>query len=204
MDQTLSELIHGYQAFREEYASGRQSVMKNLSKYGQNPKAMIIACCDSRADPAIILQTDPGDLFVVRNVANIVPPYEKDHSYHGTSAALEFGIKQLNIKHIIILGHSQCGGILALLNPENVKDSDFISDWVSILKTDDIENTDIDTCIKNSLHQSKKNCLSFPWIEERVNNKDLSIHLWHFEIKTGKVFSYSDEKASFEPLETFL
>ena len=123
----FSKMLEGYQTFREKYVHGDTSVMQQLSYYGQRPEAMVVACCDSRVDPAVILQCDPGDLFVVRNVANIVPPYEKDEMHHGTSAALEFGVCYLNVNHLILLGHSQCGGVQALLDETQVGINDFIS-----------------------------------------------------------------------------
>src|SRR5271167_4236130 len=116
MEKSFTKMLQGYQIFRKKYALGDQSIMEYLSDNGQRPQAMVVSCCDSRADPALILQCDPGDLFVVRNVANIIPPYEKDETHHGTSAALEFGICFLKVKHLILLGHSQCGGIQVLLN----------------------------------------------------------------------------------------
>src|SRR5271167_1936364 len=116
MEKSFKKILQGYQLFRKKYAQDDNSVMQYLSNYGQQPKIMMVSCCDSRVDPALILQCDPGDLFVVRNVANIIPPYEKDEAHHGTSAALEFGICFLKIKHLILLGHSQCGGIQVLLN----------------------------------------------------------------------------------------
>src|SRR5579883_1928432 len=134
MKKRFKKMLQGYQAFREKYAQGDQSVMQYLSNYGQKPEVMVVACCDSRVDPALILQCDPGDLFVVRNVANIVPPYEKDEAHHGTSAALEFGVRFLKIQELILLGHSQCGGIQALINSENANHDDFITNWVSVIK----------------------------------------------------------------------
>src|ERR1700722_1520052 len=144
MEQIFGKIIQGYQSFREKYASGDRSVMQYLSNYGQQPEIMVVACCDSRVDPSLILQCDPGDLFVVRNIANIVPPYEKDDAHHGTSAALEFGVCFLKIKHIILLGHSQCGGIQALLSATETNQTDFINNWVSLIKTenDSLENAD--------------------------------------------------------------
>jgi carbonic anhydrase len=116
MESVLGKILKGYQSFREQYAHGDNSVMRYLASHGQNPEIMVVACCDSRVDPALILQCDPGDLFTIRNVANIIPPYEKDDLHHGTSAALEFGICYLHVEHLIIFGHSQCGGINALMN----------------------------------------------------------------------------------------
>src|SRR6476620_8908289 len=131
MQNSLRKMLQGYSQFRSKYASGDNSVMQYLSHYGQQPNIMVVSCCDSRVDPALILQCDPGDLFVVRNVANIIPPYEKDAMHHGTSAALEFGICFLKVKHVVLLGHSQCGGIQALL--DNIGQNDFITNWVSLL-----------------------------------------------------------------------
>src|SRR5476649_2848130 len=127
-------MLQGYEKLRDKYVHGDSSVMQFLSDYGQRPSTMVVACCDARVDPALILQCDPGDLFVVRNVANIVPPFEKDEMHHGTSAALEFGVRILKVKHLILLGHSQCGGIQALLNGTDTA-NDFITNWVSLIKT---------------------------------------------------------------------
>jgi len=109
MDKTFNKLVSGYHAFRKKYVSEDNNTMERLAHHGQRPAIMVIACSDSRVDPAMILQCEPGDLFVVRNVANIVPPYENDGGSHGTSSALEYGVCYLNVKHLIIMGHSQCG-----------------------------------------------------------------------------------------------
>src|ERR1700733_1757799 len=160
MEHTFKKIIEGYQQFRKKYALGDKAIMESLSDQGQQPKMMVVACCDSRVDPALILQCDPGDLFVVRNVANIVPPYEKDEAHHGTSAALEFGIRSLGIQHLVLLGHSQCGGIEALLDhSRGIKDNDFISSWVSLIKTAH-PLSDPDTYAKLALHQSHQHCLT--------------------------------------------
>src|SRR6476620_858128 len=133
---SFKKILQGYLGFRDKYAIGDNSVMGHLAYHGQQPDIMIVACCDSRVDPALILQCEPGDLFVVRNVANIIPPYEKDEAHHGTSAALEFGICFLKVEHLILLGHSQCGGIQLLLNSHAGNQNYFISNWVSLIKTD--------------------------------------------------------------------
>lgn len=192
MKKSIEKIIQGYLTFREKYATGDQSIMQQLAYHGQNPESMVIACCDSRVDPSLILQCDPGDLFIVRNVANIVPPYESDERHHGTSAALEFGICYLKIKHLIILGHSQCGGIQALLQSENLKQNDFITNWVSLIETNPSKQ-DIDTFARQALFRSYENCLTFPWIKERIEKNLLAIHLWFFDIKEGKIFVYSFE-----------
>lgn len=199
MKKSLEKLLQGYQYFREQYALGNHSIMQQLSQKGQHPNAMVVACCDSRVDPALILQCDPGDLFVVRNVANIVPPYEKDDAHHGTSAALEFGICFLQVKHLILLGHSQCGGIQSLLDNKVGKD-DFISNWVSLIQSAACNNMHTDDCAKAALHHSYDNCMGFPWIKERVITGKLTIHLWFFDIQTGQIFKYSEADKSYTTL----
>jgi carbonic anhydrase len=201
MDKSFIKILKGYQEFRKKYTLGDQSIMQYLSHYGQQPQVMVVACCDSRVDPAVILQCDPGDLFVVRNVANIIPPYEKDEAHHGTSAALEFGICFLNVKHLILLGHSQCGGIQALLNSDDSNQNDFITNWVSLIKTHDSSLQSTDDCAKFALQQSYENCLTFPWINEKVLQQKLLIHLWFFDIKMGQIFTYSDVKKEYQPLD---
>lgn len=199
MEDSLKKLLKGYTTFREIYAQDCDSVMKQLAHDGQNPEFMVVACSDSRVDPALLLQSKPGDLFVVRDVANIVPPFEQDNGHHGVSAALEFGICYLKVKHLIILGHSQCGGIEALLNQQALQQDDFISDWVSLLASEQ-QFTDTDQCSQHALLQSYKNCLSFPWIKQRVDSGQLAIHLWFFNIEKAEISAYDVTHDSFKPL----
>ncbi len=175
--------------------------MQSLSREGQKPQIMVVACCDSRVDPALLLQCDPGDLFVARNVANIIPPYEKDEAHHGTSAALEFGICFLEVNDLIILGHSQCGGIKALLNTTDVRQDDFITKWVSLIQIQKAKQYDIDDCAKFALTQSYRNCMTFPWVKSKVLAGELTIHLWFLDIKTGQIFTYSDIEGTYIALE---
>lgn len=196
----MKKILKSYQEFRKKYASGDQSVMQHLSEHGQKPEIMVVACCDARVDPALILQCDPGDLFVVRNVANIVPPCERDNGHHGTSAALEFGICGLKVKHLILLGHSQCGGIQELLHGSNPH-NDFITRWVSLVKTP-VCSHNVDEYAKVALQKSYDNCLTFPWIKEKIEEGSLIIHLWFFDIKTGEIFSYSDADQTYRPLDS--
>lgn len=194
-------MLKGYSVFREKYAVGDNAVMRALSDSGQKPQIMIVSCCDSRVDPALILQCNPGDLFVVRNVANIIPPYQKDEVLHGTSAALEFGICLLNIKHLILLGHSQCGGINALLNSQSLLQNDFITKWVSSIKVADSKVSHPDEYAKLGLARSYENCLTFPWIKEKVDTQELTIHRWFFDIKTGQIFTYSENYDVYQLLD---
>jgi carbonic anhydrase len=200
MKNSKEKLHQGYRAFREKYASGEQSVMSRLAYQGQQPETMVVSCCDSRVDPSLILQSDPGDLFVVRNVANIVPPFEVDDGFHGTSAALEYGVCYLGVKHLILLGHSQCGGVHALLNESDLHQNDFIGHWVSQLKGA-CDGHDTDTCARQALHASYKNCLSFPWMKQGVDDKTLMIHRWFFDIETAGLFVYDASVDDFVPLE---
>lgn len=199
MENSLENILNGYHNFREKYAKGDLSVMRYLSRYGQNPQIMVVACCDSRVDPALILQCDPGDLFVVRNVANIVPPYERDEAHHGTSAALEFGICFLKVNHLILLGHSQCGGIQALMDNRSIGQNDFISNWVNLIHPSD-KGCNVDDCAKQALQQSYRNCLTFPWIKDRIEKQQLALHLWFFDIESGQIFMYAQEDGAYKAL----
>ncbi len=201
MKSSLSKILSGYHEFRQKYVLGDNAIMRDLAYHGQQPEIMVIACCDSRVDPALILQCDPGDLFVVRNVANIVPSYEKDKAHHGVSAALEFGICFLNVKHLILLGHSQCSGIQALLNADTLGQNDFISNWVSLVDLPEKEKCTSDEYAKLALKQSYQNCLTFPWLLEKTKQETLAIHLWFFDIKKGQIFAYQEDKKNYYPLE---
>lgn len=199
MKKSMDRILRGYQGFRKKYAIGDESVMQHLAYNGQQPEVMVVACCDSRVDPSIILQCEPGDLFIVRNVANIIPPYESDDGHHGTSAALEFGICFLNVKHLIILGHSQCGGIDALISGCNFSKNDFISNWVSQVKLDP-EHLDVSCVSQLSIAKSYENCFTFPWIKQKVDLGLLQIHQWYFDIKEGEILVYNHQRDRYLPL----
>jgi carbonic anhydrase len=129
---TPRQLIEGFARFREMHYATNDALFRELVEQGQAPKIMVVACCDARVDPALILDCAPGDLFVIRNVANLVPPAENQGHYHGTSAALEFGVRKLKVEHLIVLGHAHCGGIRALLEGDMQKEDVFISEWMGI------------------------------------------------------------------------
>src|SRR5215475_7516688 len=128
------QLVSGYRTFATQRLPTEQSRYRELSERGQSPEVMVIGCCDSRVSPEAIFDAGPGELFVVRNVANIVPPYAPDAAAHGVSAALEFGVQVLRVKHIVVLGHAQCGGIRALVQDSApLSPGDFIGRWMSLL-----------------------------------------------------------------------
>jgi len=207
------KIVNGYQTFRDKYTHGDTSVMKSLFDNGQKPAIMMVACSDSRVDPALLLQTDPGDIFMVRNIANIIPKYEKDGGHHGISAALEYGVSYLQVDHLVIFGHSSCGGIDALLHSDTLnKGNDFISSWIDLVKNEAYmdqallqpsRSEKVDTYAKLALQQSYKNAMTFPFIKERVEQNKLIIHLWFVDIKTGQIFEYSADTGQFEPLDRF-
>ena len=201
----LSGLIEGFDRFRKNHFDS--DLFKRLSKQGQKPKVLVLGCCDSRVDPAIILDCDPGDLFVIRNVANLVPPFEKAGHYHGTSAALEFGVCDLGIEHIIVLGHAQCGGIRALMEGASGDGHSFIKSWMKLAesakeralsKSHASREEAVKECEKEGILSSLSNLLTFPWIKARVEDKTLALHGWYFDIGEGTLLVYREGK--FEPV----
>jgi carbonic anhydrase len=201
MESSFAKMLQGYQAFKKHHTRTNSSIMHELATQGQTSEIMIVACCDSRVDPALIFQCNPGDLFTVRNVANIVPPYENDKFHHGTSAALEFGICYLQVKHLIILGHSQCAGISASLKQSPLPQDDFISNWVSLIHPDQSNSLPVDEHAKIALDASYDNCFTFPWIKQRVSENKLRIHRWFFDIQTASIVTYSSKLNQYIPLE---
>ena len=128
----LTKLAEGFKLFKQRYYIIEPELYEQLIDKGQTPKTLVIACCDSRVHPAQVLSTNPGDIFVVRNVANLVPPFEDDGKSHGTSAAIEYGVKHLKVEHIIVFGHGQCGGIKSLMAGDvGSEDNSFIDSWLS-------------------------------------------------------------------------
>ena len=207
----MDYIIGGYKKFRQKYFDGNNSVFQDL-KNKQSPKILVVACSDSRVDPSIILDCQPGDLFVVRNVANLVPPFENDDGHHGTSAALEFGVCVLNVRHIIIFGHSSCGGIRSLVeNQATMQSGGFISKWMKLATPayqetiKNYSNSSIDEQASNCAHfaliHSIKNLNTFPWIKSRVKDSKLSLHSWYFDIETGVIEEFNSKTGCFAGLK---
>jgi len=211
-DDGIRKLIDGFGRFRAEHFETEDSLYQRLTREGQSPRIMVIACCDSRVDPAIITDCDPGDLFVVRNVANLVPPHETVGHYHGTSAALEFAVRCLNVEDVIVLGHSRCGGIRALLSGIQGADGlgQFITPWMAIAA--EARNQAMPTgagepdeeaaraCEQAAIRISLQNLLSFQWVKERVHAGKLNLHGWYFDMEHGQLLRYNPSAVGFELL----
>lgn len=215
-EQDMNRFLKGYQKFRAHYFSKdrKSPLYKKLLREGQSPKIMVIACSDSRVDPSIILGALPGELFVVRNVANLVPPFDNNPKHHGTSAALEFAVQVLGVSHIIVLGHSHCGGIQALLKPlqdqQAPREHNFITSWMNIASAarekvsqccqDQPPEVQAKLCEEESLLISLNNLRTFPWIDSRVQAGLLSLHAWHFDLRTGVIEQFNQAHQQFEEL----
>ncbi len=208
--QDLKKLIDGFKRFQKHHFVQDKSLYAELCK-GQRPEILVIGCSDSRVDPAILTDCKPGDMFVVRDVANLVPPYHQDVQDDGVSSAIEYAVKYLNVKHVIILGHSHCGGIDSLMHcsPEH-PGGEFIDHWMTIVQAardavqkelaDKPEGAQLRACEQASLLISLKNLLTFPWVAQRVQDGRLTLHGWYFDMDTGELLSYDAKTGTFETL----
>ncbi len=202
----MDQLIEGYRRFRASGWPERRKVFEGLAEKGQKPRAMIVACIDSRVEPAMIFDAGPGELLIVRNVANLVPPYEPDKAHHGTSAALEFGVRVLEVRDLIVLGHGMCGGVQALLNgaPDNARD--FVAPWMAMAEPARRETMkrppeERQQCCEHEVIKiSLANLMTFPWIAERVADGRLQMHGAWFAIHTG-VLETLGADGTFRPVE---
>ena len=192
MTDESDELTDGYRRFRQNHWPEARAEYEKLAADGQRPHTLVVACSDSRADPALIFDTAPGQLFVVRNVANLVPPYEPDGQLHGVSAALEFGVKVLRVRRIVVMGHAHCGGVSAMLNGAPEGCEDFVAPWVEqgtpIVQrlihdcpADQVEKAAEEAVVRLSLD----NLRTFPWIAEREAAGELTLTGLHFGIADG-------------------
>lgn len=207
--QKIHKYIKGFKEFRDEYFCCEDSPFEVLRE-GQEPKTMVIACSDSRTDPLLLLNCGPGEIFVVRNVANIVPPYESDAGYHGVSSAIEYAVKALEVENIIVLGHSDCGGIGALMKDTTVNETEFVGKWLSMLRgvRDDVlehfgevNGESCTACEMAGVLASVRNLMTFPWIAERVESDKLHLHAWYFDMMSGQLRGYDRTEKKFKPLE---
>lgn len=205
------KMVAGFRRFRERFFSDESTSLYNrLATTGQHPKTLMIACSDSRVDPAILFGSSPGEMFVVRNVANLVPPFESSMGFHGVSAAIEFAVVNLKVENIVVLGHRQCGGIRSLFQPEAIRDGGFVAQWMKIAEPargkilSRHPHGDVDTwcrdCEKESIAISIDNLHSFPFIEEAVQNRGLELIGVYFDLESGQLWYYDRHIGHFEEL----
>lgn len=197
MTEFPQNLIAGYQTFTSQRLPTEQSRFRELSERGQSPEVMVIGCCDSRVSPEVIFDASPGELFVVRNIANLVPVYQPDGGAHGVSAALEYAVQVLKVRHIVVLGHAQCGGIRAFVdNAAPLSPGDFIGRWMSMFvkpgETVEIRDhetmTDFATRIeKAAVMRSLENLGTFPFVQAAIASGELQLHGAYFGVAVGSL-----------------
>ncbi len=207
----INKLTTGFAHFRDKYFSEHQELYRRLVREGQKPTICMIACADSRVDPAIVLQADPGDIFAIRNVANMVPPYlsGQDVTYHGTSAALEFAVQYLGVKYIVVFGHAHCAGVKAMVNGQEGQAvaGHFVPAWTSIAdkayamaraKNPTAQGEElIHCCERQAVLVSLENLMTFPFIKDKVEAGTLHIHGWYLDIAEGKLAQYDPATDTF-------
>ncbi|MDE2117105.1 MAG: carbonic anhydrase [Betaproteobacteria bacterium] len=205
------QLLQGFLRFREQHFVHNDALYRQLVEQGQTPNTLVVACCDARVDPSLVLDCAPGDLFVIRNVANLVPPAENQGQYHGTSAALEFGVRNLGVQHIIVLGHAHCGGIRSLMETGGINNPDsFIDDWMHLVEdaragvAQDMPGAPLEdqarACEQRAILISLHNLMTFPWVRKRVEDGSLFLHGWYFDIEHGQLLRYDAAAHAFEAL----
>ena len=192
MTDESDPLLSGYHRFRQDGWTQAKAEYETLAAAGQKPHTLVVACSDSRADPALIFDAAPGQLFVVRNVANIVPPYQPDGKQHGVSAALEFGVRVLGVSRIAVMGHALCGGVNAMINGAPDVCNDFVRPWVAQAEpvvrraVEGLSENDKQTAGEHAVVRlSLDNLRTFPWIAEREAAGLLKLHGFRFGIADG-------------------
>src|SRR6476646_5483106 len=205
------ELIDGYRAFLIGKLRHQQDRYKGLAESGQSPRIMVIGCCDSRVSPEVIFDARPGELFVVRNVANIVPPYSPDGRAHGVSAALEFGVIALKVKHIVVLGHAHCGGVKAFAeDAEPLSPGDFIGKWMQLMapaadKTGPRGGRSHEDYLaqmeKASIVNTLDNLMTFPRVRTLVERGAIVLHGAYFGVASGELSVLDKDTGEFWPVK---
>jgi carbonic anhydrase len=203
-------LIDGYQAFVGGRLRTEQDRFRDLAEHGQSPEVMVIGCCDSRVSPEVIFDARPGELFVVRNVANLVPPYSPDGAYHGVSAALEFAVGALRVKHIVVLGHARCGGVQAFAEEAApLSPGDFIGKWMSLIApaaeklgpASGAPSADYLARLEQaSITNSLDNLLTFPGLRKLIEKGKVTCHGAYFGVATGQLSVLDRESGEFVPV----
>jgi carbonic anhydrase len=202
-------LLDGYATFQSGRLAAEQSRYRDLAERGQSPEIMVIGCCDSRVSPEVIFDARPGELFVVRNVANLVPPYSPDGEYHGVSAALEFAVGALRVKHIVVLGHAHCGGVRAFAEDrEPLSPGDFIGKWMSLIAPaaarlgprGDMSLSDYFVRLEQaSIVNTLDNLLTFPRLRKLIERGHVELHGAYFGVATGELSVLDPQSGRFVP-----
>jgi carbonic anhydrase len=207
--QIPKSLLEGHWRYLRDRHAPEKGRYLQLAELGQTPTAMVIACCDARVDVSAIFDAEPGSLFILRNIANLVPPYEPEGRYHGTSAAIEYAALVLKVPHMIVLGHSRCGGVMAHregFNCENRKSS-FIGRWLALLDVAEVLQNDIAEHSEGTAFElagvrtSLAHLGSFPFIRDRQDAGMVSLHGLHFDIASGRLLGLNKETGRFITLE---
>lgn len=188
----MEELIEGYRVYREKRWPELRALHKSLAKRGQAPKTLVIACADSRVDPATIFNADPGELFVVRNVANLAPPFEEAPGFHGVSAAIEFAVKQLKVDTILVMGHAQCGGVSAALDDHKRDPHSFLDAWIGLLDTakERISEVEADrpTALEyESIRVTLENLATFPFVADAIRERGMKLAGARYGVADGSL-----------------
>ena len=182
------ELLEGFHSFRSEYLLKDRAFFEELAR-GQSPKTLVIACCDSRTDPALVLGCRPGELFVVRSIAAIVPDEASAGEHDAVISAIEYGIKHLQVHDIVVMGHSNCGGIHGLLNLDEINSDRYVSRWVSAR-----------LCEEGSVLLSIENLFSYEWIDKAVQAGNLNLHAAYYDMTRGMLLLWNSGTEDFEPI----
>ncbi len=204
-----NRLTEGYRAFLDDRFPREKNRFETLAEKGQSPEVMVIGCCDSRVSPEVIFDASPGELFVVRNVANLVPPFETGGEFHGTSAALEFAVQALRVKHIVVLGHARCGGIRAFADETApLSPGDFIGRWMSMIAPagerlgprGDMELSEYVTRLEfAAIEHSLRNLMTFPCVKILVERGKLQLHGAYFGVANGVLLVRDPQDGAFKP-----
>ena len=201
----MERLIAGYREFRGGRWPQERRLYESLAE-GQSPETFVLSCCDSRVDPATIFNAAPGELFVARNVANLVPPFEEEGAYHGTSAALEFAVTALKVKTVLVLGHARCGGVAAALAPAEQQPGSFLNEWIKLLdpalaRCADHRGDRHEAVERESIRLSLERLHSFPFVAEAIRSRGLALRGARFGIADGVLEVLDPVTGKFLPQE---
>lgn len=208
----IAELISGYEKFKDTKFKKYENKFLDLVKNGQHPKVLFIACSDSRVDPALITNSAPGELFVLRNIGNFVPPFAPDNDFHATAAGIEYAVSVLEVTDIIICGHSHCGAIETMYTKITDINLVHVKKWLELgmdaknyvtqklISQDVTQSERLELTEKISLLFQSKNLLTYPDVERRVTEGELFIRSWYYHLETGELEYFNTESGEFEPM----